>query len=46
MREKARRRDKARELDHLAHFTKKVFDEWRLKNGETVRVSHRPRCRP
>jgi hypothetical protein len=39
MREKARRRDKARELDHLAHFEKKIFDEWPLKNGETVRVS-------
>jgi hypothetical protein len=39
MREKAWRRDKARDLDHVAHFTKRVFDEWPLKNGETVRVS-------
>jgi hypothetical protein len=36
MREKARRRDRARELDHVAHFEKKIFDEWPLKNGERV----------
>jgi hypothetical protein len=39
MREKARGRDKARRPDLVVHFTKRVFDEWRLKNGETVRVS-------
>jgi putative DNA primase/helicase len=39
MREKARGRDKARRPDLVVHFKKRVFDEWPLKNGETVRVS-------
>jgi hypothetical protein len=33
MREKARGRDKARRPDLVVHFNKRVFDEWRLKNG-------------
>jgi hypothetical protein len=39
MREKARGRDKAPRPDLVVHFTKRVFDEWPLKNGERVRVS-------
>jgi hypothetical protein len=39
MRQKAWGRDKARQPNLMVHFTKRVFDEWPLKNGETVRVS-------
>src|ERR1700730_14355670 len=40
MRKKARARDGLGEpVDMTRHFKKRVFDEWRLKNGETVRVS-------
>jgi hypothetical protein len=39
MREKARGRNKARRPDLVVHFQNRVFDEWPLKNGETVRVS-------
>jgi hypothetical protein len=39
MRQKARRRDEAREPNHVAHFEKKIFDEWPLENGDTMRVS-------
>lgn len=39
MREKARGRDKARRPDLVVHFDKRIFAQWPLKNGETVRVS-------
>jgi hypothetical protein len=38
-RSRARVRGEAREPVHLIHFEEKIFDQWPLKNGETVRVS-------
>jgi hypothetical protein len=39
MRQEARRRDGAREPVHVIHFEETMFDEWPLKNGDTMRVS-------
>jgi hypothetical protein len=39
MAKKAWRRDRAREPVHATHFEKKIFDEWLLENGDTMRVS-------
>lgn len=36
MAKKARKRDAA--VHQIQHLKKRVFDEWPLKNGETVRV--------
>jgi len=39
MRKKARRRGGAREPVHVTHFKETIFDEWRLKDDDTMRVS-------
>jgi hypothetical protein len=39
MRQKAWRRNEAREPVHMTHFKKTIFDERPLENGDTMRVS-------